>query len=184
VTLCGQTLLESLGESVDAQRNVLQALGAMVNSVEGSGVGQERLSSANVGVCLLPADVLLTSLECKTVGLVARGVPALANHTSGNSALVLVPAMSEKEVSYHILHKDNEMQQTKNGTLSHSPTRRHVPASQESSVGSSVSEGDTEALGVSDNNVDAELAGGLEDGEGEQVGNENGVDLVLLLTFV
>jgi hypothetical protein len=51
-------------------------------------------------------------------------------------------------------------------------------------VGSSVSEGNTEALRVSDNNVYAELAGGLEEGEREQIGNENGVDLVLLLLRV
>jgi hypothetical protein len=64
----------------------------VVDSVESSSVGQERLSCANVGVGLLPADVLLASLKSKTVSLVACGIPALANHSSGNSALVLVSA--------------------------------------------------------------------------------------------
>ncbi len=49
-------------------------------------------------------------------------------------------------------------------------------------MGASVSERNTEALGVADNNVDTKLARGLEEGKGEQIRNEDSVDLVLLLT--
>ena len=46
---------ERLGQAVDAQSDLLQAAGAVVDRVHGSGVGQQRLRGADVAIGLLPA---------------------------------------------------------------------------------------------------------------------------------
>ena len=76
------TLCQDACQAIDPGGDVTEALGAVVDGVHGSNVGQQGLGSADVGRGLVTPDVLLTRLHGHAQRRPAHGVPA---HTCSSS---------------------------------------------------------------------------------------------------
>mmetsp|Transcript_6016 Transcript_6016/g.23375 ORF Transcript_6016/g.23375 Transcript_6016/m.23375 type:complete len:875 (+) Transcript_6016:760-3384(+) len=82
-------------KQVHATCDALQALGAVIDAVRCSHVGQERLRRADVAGRLVPPDVLLAGLHRHSERGVPLAVNAHADQAAGQAAGVLVPRRDE-----------------------------------------------------------------------------------------
>mmetsp|Transcript_38161 Transcript_38161/g.107835 ORF Transcript_38161/g.107835 Transcript_38161/m.107835 type:complete len:471 (+) Transcript_38161:431-1843(+) len=94
------------GEAVDALGDGFEAGRAVVDSIHGRHVGQQRLGSADVGGRLVAADVLLARLHGHAQRWRARRVEADANDAAGHQPLVLLGGGEEGGMGAAVAHGD------------------------------------------------------------------------------
>ena len=86
-------ILKLLGEEarvrVDTTCNILQAFGTMVDGIEATHRGQQSLSGTDVTRSTLTLNMLLASLQCEAIGLLAQTVLTQTDDTTWERTLVL-----------------------------------------------------------------------------------------------
>ena len=78
-------ILKLLGEEarvrVDTTCNILQTFGTMVDGIEATHRSQQSLSGTDITRCALALDMLLASLQCEAIGLLAQAVLTQTDNT-------------------------------------------------------------------------------------------------------
>ena len=86
-------ILKLLGEEarvrVDTACNILQTFGTMVDGIEATHRGQQSLSGTDITRSTLALDMLLASLQCEAIGLLAQAVLTQTDDTTWERTLVL-----------------------------------------------------------------------------------------------
>ncbi|MNQ45934.1 hypothetical protein D3C85_597330 [compost metagenome] len=80
------------GQPMNPLGNSLEPFGAVVDRIETGDIGQQHLGRADVGVGLLPANVLLAGLQGHAQGGVAPRIFRNTDDPPGNRALVFIAA--------------------------------------------------------------------------------------------
>ncbi|MNZ36292.1 hypothetical protein D3C78_537080 [compost metagenome] len=96
---------QDAGQPVNPLGDPLEPFGAVVDRIETGDIGQQHLGRADVGVGLLPANVLLAGLQGHAQGGVASRIFGNTDDAPGNRPFVLIAAGKKCRVRPTVAHR-------------------------------------------------------------------------------
>lgn len=88
--------------------NGLQSFGAVIDGVHCCNVGQEGLSSTDIGCCLLSSNMLLSGLQCHSVGKFVISIDRPSDDPSRHFPHILLPSREKSRVRTSESHRHTE----------------------------------------------------------------------------